>query len=410
MNNPAWRFEGNERKYLEEVLSTGFRAGADGAFTTRLESYFSDKYNVPYSIAFNSGTSTLHATLLAMKCGPGDEILTPALTPLMCGLAPHYTGATPVFVDSTPDTFLMDPIDIERKITNKTKVIFVTHMYGAVCDMDAIMAIAKKNNLKVLEDCAQCYSAKHNNQISGTIGDIGSWSFENSKHLSCGDGGIVCLDDEEIADYLRKLSTQGFKNATAKSGKIRVSKDLFQNPSYTRHSHYGFMYRLPEVAAAIGLAQVEKMKWFVDKRILMASIYKEVISDLKCDWLIPQATPEGDINSYYTFAAKMVNSDIKWADFRKKYVDFGGDGVYAAWTLCYREDSIDDILKRLKKIGYNGLKSSLGILPKFKYHDGLCPNAEKVQTQLMQFTTNQKNIEEMKVQADILHKTISYFN
>ena len=102
----GWRLRGNERKYIEEVLSSGFRAGADGAFTTRLEKYFAELHGVPYAIAANSGTSTLHAILLAMGCKKGDEVLTPALTPLMCGLAPHYTGATPVFVDSNPKTFL----------------------------------------------------------------------------------------------------------------------------------------------------------------------------------------------------------------------------------------------------------------------------------------------------------------
>ena len=117
MNNPAWRFNGNERIYIEEVLSTGFRAGSDGAFTQRFEEFFSKIYNVKYGISFNSGTTTLHSILLALGCTEGDEILTPALTPAMCGLAPHYTGATPVYVDSLPDTFLMDPNDIERKIT-----------------------------------------------------------------------------------------------------------------------------------------------------------------------------------------------------------------------------------------------------------------------------------------------------
>ena len=96
MGNPAWRFEGNERRYLEEVLSSGFRAGADGSFSTRLEGMWADMHGAPYAIAANSGTSSLHAALLGLGCGPGDEVLVPALTPLMCGLTPHYTGATPV--------------------------------------------------------------------------------------------------------------------------------------------------------------------------------------------------------------------------------------------------------------------------------------------------------------------------
>ena len=410
MGDLSWRFDKKEKEYINEVIDSGFASGTSGNMNTRLEQAFAKEMNQNYAITFNSGTTTLHAALESFGVGFGDEVIVTPLTVISCMNAILYCNAIPVFADIDPDTFIVDHKSIKSKISRKTKAIMVVHLYGQVANMTEIMKIAKEHNLYVLEDCAQCYLGTHKGQIGGTIGDIGSWSFENSKHLTTGDGGIVTTNSEVLGDKMRKYSCQGFRNATAINGKIRSSKDMFQQPSFKRHNSYGFMYRLPEVAAAIGLAQVEKMKWFVDKRIQMASLYKDVISDLKCDWLIPQVTPNGDINSYYTFAAKMVNSDIKWADFREKYVDFGGDGVYAAWTLCYKEDSIEDILTRLKKIGYNGLKSSLGILPKFKYHDGLCPNAEKVQTQLMQFTTNQKNIEEMKVQADILHKTISYFS
>ena len=205
MKDYGWRFKGNERKYIEEVLASGFRAGSDGAFSTRLEKKFTKMYNVNYGIAFNSGTSTLHASLLALGCGPNDEVLTPALTPLMCGLAPYYTGANPVYVDSLPDTFLMDPDDIENKITEKTKVIFVTHMYGGVCDMEKITLIAKNYGLHILEDCAQCHMGKNKDgKLAGTIGEVGSWSFENSKQLTCGDGGIVTCNEENLAEKNKK--------------------------------------------------------------------------------------------------------------------------------------------------------------------------------------------------------------
>ena len=127
----------------------------------------------------------------------------------------------------------------------------VVHLYGQVANMTEIMKIAKEHNLYVLEDCAQCYLGTHKGQIGGTIGDIGSWSFENSKHLTTGDGGIVTTNSEALGDKMRKYSCQGFRNATAINGKIRSSKDMFQQPSFKRHNSYGFMYRLPEVAAAI---------------------------------------------------------------------------------------------------------------------------------------------------------------
>jgi perosamine synthetase len=229
---------------------------------------------------------------------------------------------------------------------------------------------------------------------------VGSWSFENSKHLTTGDGGIIACDDEDLADRIRKLNCQGFRNATAISGKIRVSRDIFQDPSFKRHDRLGFMYRLPEVAAAMGLAQLEKLDWFVGKRIQMAAMYREVIRDTQCDWLQPQATPAGDVNSYYTFAAKMTRDDIKWAEVRKKHTEFGGDGVSAAWALCYQEDSVPDVKRRL---------SRMGLEKRFVTERGICPTAEKIQPQLMQFTTNQKDEEEMKVQAETLYKTIRYF-
>ena len=202
-----------------------------------------------------------------MGCSEGDEILTPALTPAMCGLAPHYTGATPVYVDSLPDTFLMDPEDIERKITSKTKVIFVTHMYGAVCDMRSIMAIAKKHKLMVLEDCAQCHMGRTDEgQLAGTIGDAGSWSFENSKQLTCGDGGIVTTDNEVLAEKIRRLGGLGFKTLTATSGKVRTDRDLLQNPDWERFESIGYNYRMGQLAAAVALAQMEQNDYFINLR------------------------------------------------------------------------------------------------------------------------------------------------
>ena len=157
------------------------------------------------------------------------------------------------------------------------------------------------------------------------------------------------------------------------------------------------MYRLPEVAAAVGLAQVDKVDWFVQKRIKMAEMYRKVINETGCNWIKPQKTPKGDINSSYAFAATLESNEIPWKEFRLRFVDNGGDGFYAAWTLCYQEDSIEDIRNILKSIGLN---------ERFNTANGICPNAEKVQKKIMQFTTNQKNEDDMKIQAEALRKTI----
>ena len=388
MGNPAWRFEGNERTYLEEVLSTGFRAGSDGAFTTRLESFNSKIHGTKYSIACNSGTTTLHSALLAMGCGPGDEILTPALSPLMCGLAPHYTGATPVFVDALHDTFLMDPTDIERKITDKTKVIFVTHLYGGVCDMNAIMAIAKKNNLMVLEDCAQCWMGKTDKgELTGTIGDIGSWSFENSKQLTCGDGGIITCNDESLATLTRKIAGLGFKTLTAESGKVRTDRDLLQNPNWERFELIGYNYRMGQMAAAVALAQLERADYFTDLRRAMGIDYTEALKN--SELLTPQKVNEGYYHTYYTFSAKFNGEKlgVTWEDFRSKYIEFGGDGIYSAAKLQHQEPAFIN-----NNIGY-----------------GHTPVAVDLQKNLMNFTTNQADKEERDIQIEALKETQRYF-
>lgn len=399
MGNLAWRFDEREYNYIKEVLDSGFASGTSGNMNTRLEQAFAKRFGAKFAITFNSGTTTLHTALAAFGVGYGDEVILPALTVISCMNAVLYCNAIPVFADVNPDTFLLDPEDVRRKITPRTKAIMPVHLYGQVCDMTEIMAIAREYNLKVVEDCAQCYLGTHKGKLGGTIGDVGSWSFENSKHLTTGDGGIIVCNDEELGDTMRKLNTQGFRNATAVSGKIRVSKDLFQNPSYKRHDRFGFMYRLPEVAAAMGLAQLEKLDMFVTKREQMAKMYLEIISE--CSWLQPQRAHEGDRHSYYTFALRFLRDDVAWEDFRKKHVENGGDGIYAAWALLYQEDSIPDINVRLESMGLGG---------RLLTDAGICPNAEKIQPQLMQFTTNQKDEEEMKVQADALYKTIQFFS
>lgn len=401
MGNLSWRFDEREYNYIKEVLDSGFASGSSGNMNTRLERSFAGKFNKNFAITFNSGTTTLHAALWSMGVRYGDEVLVTPLTVISCMNAILYCNAIPVFVDIDPETFLMDPTDLENKITNKTKAIMAVHLYGEVCDMTSIMRIAKDHNLMVLEDCAQCYLGTHKGKIGGTIGDVGSWSFENSKHLTTGDGGIIACDDEDLADSIRKANSQGFRNATAISGKIRAGKDIFQDPNFKRHDRFGFMYRLPEVAAAMGLAQLEKLDWFVEKREAMAGMYIEAIVSSNCDWLIPQKTPEGDRNSYYTFGSSYINKDISWYSFRKKFIENGGDGIYAAWSLCYQEDSIDDI---------KSILDSMGLKDRFNTNTGICPVAERLQPTIMQFTTNQKDEEEMKRQSEALYKTIRYFS
>jgi len=390
MIKKGWKFEGNERKYLDETLSAGFSAGASGTMNERLEQAFAAKHGQKFAITANSGTSTLHMALYAFGVGVGDEVIIPALTVAMCGFAVCHCGATPVYADIREDTFLMDPLDVERKITKKTKAIMPVHIYGLMCDMEAIMEIAKKHNLYVVEDCAQCFLGRDSKgRLCGTIGHVGSWSFENSKHLSTGDGGIVTTDDELLALKMRQFGGVGFQNLTATRGKVRIDRDKFQDPDWKRHNIIAYNYRLPELCAAVGLAQLERLDYFVKLRQEMAKAYTEIIMESGTDILIPQKVPTGYEHSYYTYGALFNGAKygIKWQEFRKKYMEFGGDGIYAAWQTVNNEPAFKN-----NKIGW-----------------GEVPIAEKLQRNLMQFTTNQSSNEEIQKQITALKATLSYF-
>jgi perosamine synthetase len=384
----GWRFDGNELKYIQEVLDNGFRAGADGAMTERVEALFAEKFNLPFAVAFNSGTSTLHAALAAFEIGPGDEVIIPNLSPIMCGIAPVFCGATPVYADVGWDDFLMDPDDVRAKITENTKAIMPVHLYGQVCDMDAIMGLAKEFDLRVLEDCAQCYlGLDAKGRVGGTIGDVGSWSYEASKHLVAGEGGMIACQNEALAEDIRKFGGIGFANLTAKSGKVRIDRDKFQNPDWQRHDRVGFNYRMSELTGAVALAQTERILELVDLRIEAGNGYRDLL--VNSELLKSQHLPAGAVNSCFTFAARFdgLEQGIPWDDFRLAFIANGGDGIYAAWQLIADEPALAN-----DGIGW-----------------GETPVAKKLQRRIMQFTSNQRDVVEREVQLNALLKTLRQF-
>lgn len=387
-NGKGWRFTGNELAYLLETLNNGFAAGADGSMNERLETLFAQALGLDYAISFNSGTGTLHAILHAFGVGPGDEVIVPALAPAMCGFTTLHTGATLVLAEIDPDTFLLDPDDVERKITPRTKAIMAVHLYGQVCDMERIMAIAGPHGLKVLEDCAQCFlGTDAKGRVGGTIADAGSWSYENSKHLSSGEGGMVACRDAGLAETIRKFGGLGFRNLTAGSGKVRVDRDKLQDPDWARHDVIGYNYRMGGLAAAVALAQTERMRAFVDLRIDMGESFRKLLASSRL--LRPQARPEGAVNSYYTFAARFegLEHGIAWQDFRKTFMAKGGDGIYAAWMPLHKEPAFATTSAATTEL----------------------PVTEAVQKRIMQFTTNQRDAVERQIQLDALAATLRHF-
>ena len=252
---------GNEKKYVNECLDTTW-ISSQGKFVNEFESQFAKYINIDHAVAVSNGTVALHLALLALGIGQDDEVIVPTLTYIASVNAITYTGATPVFVDSLEFDWQVNPEDVRKKITSKTKAIMVVHLYGHPCDMDAIMKIAKEYDLFVIEDCAEAFGSKIGNRHVGTFGDVSTFSFYGNKTITCGEGGMVVTNDDTLNDRMLHLKGQG----------------LARHRQYW-HDIIGYNYRMTNICAAIGLAQLEQADTFIARKRQVAKWYKEFLKD-----------------------------------------------------------------------------------------------------------------------------------
>ncbi|HCN09144.1 MAG TPA: hypothetical protein DIT01_14550, partial [Lentisphaeria bacterium] len=222
---PPTRVGDCDRDYMNEVLDAGFGNWESADIQGRFEAAFAEKFGVPYAVTHNSGSGTMLSALLAAGVGPGDEVIVPTFTMPASTFVTIQCGAVPVLVDSDPRTFNMDIADVERKITEFTKAIIPVCLMGLPVDFDPLMALARRHDLTVIEDDAQCFLSLYKGRLVGTIGDAASFSFQGSKHMtSGGDGGIVIAADEAYATGIRKACIHGFRTLTAKPGSTLIPR------------------------------------------------------------------------------------------------------------------------------------------------------------------------------------------
>lgn len=232
-----------------------------GPKVSELEKKISEYHGVSQAIGVASGTDALHLAVEALGIRDGDEVITTPFTFFATAEAILYTGATPVFVDIEPDTMNIDPLKIESKITKKTKAIMPVHIFGHPADMEKISEIARRHNLKIIEDCAQSFGAGINGRKTGSFGDAGCFSFYPSKNLGAfGDGGMVVLNDASVANDIRKLRNHGSGGAY-------------------RHESIGFNSRLDEIQAGILLVKFKHIDEYNEKRRQKAALYKKMLAD-----------------------------------------------------------------------------------------------------------------------------------
>ena len=245
-----------EKKYLCECVDSSF-VSTIGPFVTKFEEVFAKYLEVPRAVSVQSGTSALHIALIELGITSGDEVILPALTFVASANPIRYVGATPVFVDVDPVTWNVSPEKIEKSITKKTKAIMPVHLYGNPCDMDSIMNIAKKHDLFVIEDATESLGATYTGKYTGTIGDIGCYSFNGNKVITTGGGGMVVAKDAQRAEHIKFLVNQARD----------VSKGFY-------HTEVGYNMRMTNLEASLGLAQMERLHTFIEKKKSFNNIYR----------------------------------------------------------------------------------------------------------------------------------------
>ncbi len=252
-----------EKQLINECIDTGW-ISSEGPFVEKFESALSSKINRKYGIACSSGTAALDLAIASLKIGPGDEVIMPTFTIISCAAAIIRSGAKPILVDSDRTTWNMNVNAIEDAVTSKTVAIMAVHIYGLPVDMDPLIEIADKYGLYVIEDAAELIGAKYKERPCGSFGHISTFSFYPNKQITTGEGGMVFTDDLQISQRCRSLRNL-----------------CFQGDNRFVHNELGWNYRMTNLQAALGIAQLEKLEATIKKKVKIGELYRSYLNEIK---------------------------------------------------------------------------------------------------------------------------------
>ncbi len=349
-------FGPEELRLLNQALVSQNLFGVDGKMVNGLEKEFAVLYEVPYGVASTSGTAAIHTALGALDLNPGDEVITAPITDLGTVIPILYQNAIPVFAD-IDHTYNMDPLDVERKITPRTRAIVVVHLFGNPCNMDGMLAVAKKHNIPLIEDCSQTHLTRYKGKYVGTLGDIGCFSFQQSKHMTTGDGGMTVTSNKTHYDRMKLFVDKGFMR---KGWGARA---------------YGFHapnYRMNELTGAVGLAQLRKVQGVVAKRQAMGKMLTDLIKDIP-ELVVPPTT-EGAEHSYWQYPVFVKQGDIEQFAKSMTAAGFWSAAGYTGKAIYLCTES----LTAKKTYGTSKFPFDSAFASKsYDYVEGLCPKAEE---------------------------------
>jgi len=368
--------------FSEEIISAAMeplKAGKVNYWTgdlgMRFEQAFADWNGAKYGISTCNGTAALHTALAGLGIGPGDEVIVPSYTFIATSFSVCQAGAVPVFADVEKLSHTISATDIEAKISDKTRAIIVVHLYGEVCDMGAILDVAKRHSLLVIEDCAQAHGATYKGKKVGTVGDIGAFSFCQSKTFTTGgEGGCVITDDDDVAWNCRSFRDHGYDVAE----RLRLLELEAKLPYI--HNCVGFNFRLTEMQSAIGLKELERLdNWNLANRRRNGEMLIAALKDCPQIQRLPVHTSERG-NGFWLFPI-ILDIDALSTDIKGITAALSAEGIPCGpvlWPQCYKEKAFQQ-KRGFGKLGYpfgdpNARKEAVD------YSKVLCPNAAEVET------------------------------
>ena len=358
-----------EQSEIDEVVKT-LKSGwlGTGPKVAKFEQLFREYKGTKHALALNSCTSALHVSLIAIGIKPGDEVIVPAMTFAATANAVIHAGARPVFVDCEKDSMNISPEDIERKLTPRTKAIIPVHFAGRPCNMDAILAIAKKHQLKIVEDCAHAIETEYYGERAGTMGDLGCFSFYVTKNIVTAEGGMVTTNSDEYADFIKVLSLHG------------MTKDAWKRFDDEGYKHYaiqyaGFKYNMTDIQASLGIHQLGRIEKYWKYRETIWNQYNEAFADLPA--FLPAPVEPGTKHAYHLYTLLL--------DIDK--------------THLTRDQFLNQMTKRRLGVGvhYIALHLHPYYQQAFGYKEGDFPNAEWISARTVSLPLSaQMNAEDVK--------------
>lgn len=369
------RFGKAELKQLEEALEQNTLFYWAGNKVKDFTKKFANMYGTDYCVATSSGTAAIHVALGAVGVTAGDEVITSPITDMGSIIGILYQNAVPIFAELDPHTYNMSAKSIEEKITDKTKAIVVVHLAGNAADMDPIMEVAQKYNVKVIEDCAQSYLCYYKERLVGTIGDVGCFSLNDFKQISTGDGGMLLVKDEALYRRALRFADKNYDRLSNDPAAMRKVEYLAPN------------YRMTELQGAVALAQLDKLEQICSKRNEYGDKITEGIKDLP--GIYPPEVIEGGKSSYWFYMFRINEKEVKVSrdEFSRALAAEGIPNLQGYIPACVYEY---DLLVNKNVFSGSDLPFSINhSSDEVKYYKGMCPVAEEILNTAIRININE---------------------